>query len=84
EKLLAAGRGGIKTVLIPEETGKDLTEIPDEIKNRIEIRPVRWIEQVLDAALERMPAPLVDEKKEAEAPAPPAAASEDPSALIKH
>ena len=84
EKLLAAGRGGIKTVLIPEENVKDLTEIPDEIKNRIEIRPVRWIEQVLDAALERMPAPLVDEKKEAEAPAPPAAASEDPSALIKH
>ena len=58
EKLLAAGRGGIKTVLIPEENVKDLTEIPDEIKNRLEIRPVRWIEEVLEAALERQPAPL--------------------------
>jgi ATP-dependent Lon protease, bacterial type len=58
EKLLAAGRGGIKTVLIPEENMKDLVEIPDEIKSRIEIRPVRWIDQVLDAALENMPTPL--------------------------
>src|SRR6187397_925999 len=53
EKLLAAGRGGIKTVLIPEENVKDLTEIPDEIKNRLDIHPVRWIEQVLEQALER-------------------------------
>ena len=52
EKLLAAGRGGIKTVLIPEENVKDLAEFPTNIKNRIEIHPVRWIEQVLDAALE--------------------------------
>src|SRR3982750_1064758 len=58
EKLLAAGRGGIKTVLIPEENVKDLAEIPDEIKNRLEIRPVRWIEQVLEAALERPPQAL--------------------------
>ena len=58
EKLLAAGRGGIKTVLIPEENVKDLVEVPDEIKNRLEIRPVRWIEQVLEAALERQPTPL--------------------------
>ena len=71
EKLLAAHRGGIKTVLIPEENVKDLAEIPDEIKNRIEIRPVRWIDQVLDAALERQPVPLVDETKDAEAPVPP-------------
>ena len=62
EKLLAAGRGGIKTVLIPEENVKDLAEIPDEIKNRLDIHPVRWIEQVLDAALERQPAPLTDDK----------------------
>ena len=55
EKLLAAGRGGIKTVLIPEENVKDLAEIPDEIKNRLDIRPVRWIEHVLEAALERQP-----------------------------
>jgi ATP-dependent Lon protease len=84
EKLLAAGRGGIKTVLIPEENVKDLAEIPDEIKNRIEIRPVRWIEQVLEAALERQPVPLVDEKKEAEAPVAAAPASEDQGALLKH
>ena len=64
EKLLAAGRGGIKTVLIPEENVKDLVEIPDEIKNRLEIQPVRWIEQVLDAALERQPTPMsADAKK---------------------
>ena len=59
EKLLAAGRGGIKTVLIPEENVKDLAEIPDEIKNRLDIHPVRWIEQVLEHALERHPTPLV-------------------------
>ena len=58
EKLLAAGRGGIKTVLIPEENVKDLAEIPDEIKNRLDIHPVRWIEQVLEQALERHPTPL--------------------------
>ncbi len=84
EKLLAAGRGGIKTVLIPEENVKDLAEIPDEIKNRIEIRPVRWIEQVLEAALERQPVPLADEKKDAEPPVPAAPASEDQGALLKH
>ena len=84
EKLLAAGRGGIKTVLIPDENVKDLVEIPDEIKNRIEIRPVRWIEQVLEAALERQPTPLPEDKKEAEPPVPAAPASEDQGALLKH
>ncbi|CAG0986670.1 ATP-dependent Lon protease [Burkholderiales bacterium] len=84
EKLLAAGRGGIKTVLIPEENVKDLAEIPDEIKNRIEIRPVRWIEQVLEAALERQPTPLPDDKKDAEAPVPAAPVPEDQGALLKH
>jgi ATP-dependent Lon protease len=58
EKLLAAHRGGIKTVLIPEENVKDLVEIPDNIKNRLEIAPVKWIDQVLDVALERAPQPL--------------------------
>src|SRR6202140_2604923 len=60
EKLLAAGRGGIRQVLIPEENVKDLVEIGDEIKNRLEIHPVRWIEQVLQYALERQPAPIED------------------------
>jgi ATP-dependent Lon protease len=60
EKLLAAQRGGIKTVLIPEENVKDLAEIPDNVKNKLDIHPVKWIEQVLDLALERKPEPLPD------------------------
>jgi ATP-dependent Lon protease len=83
EKLLAAGRGGIKRVLIPEENVKDLTEIPDEIKNRLEIHPVRWIEQVLDQALERQPTPIA-EPASAEAPAVPAAPVEQPAVVMKH
>lgn len=55
EKLLAALRGGIKTVLIPEENVKDLAEIPDNVKNGLEIIAVRWIDQVLSKALERSP-----------------------------
>ena len=58
EKLLAAVRGGLKTALIPEENVKDLTEIPDNIKNKIEIVPVKWIDQVLERALERRPEAL--------------------------
>src|SRR5918993_537328 len=62
EKLLAAHRGGIKTVLIPEENVKDLTEIPDNVKNRLEIHPVKWIDQVLEMALERKPEALPEEE----------------------
>lgn len=62
EKLLAAHRGGIKTVLIPEQNVKDLAEIPDNVKNRLEILPVRWIDKVLEVALERAPVPLTDEE----------------------
>ncbi|MBL8404084.1 MAG: endopeptidase La [Dechloromonas sp.] len=58
EKLLAAVRGGLKTALIPEENVKDLTEIPDNIKNKIEIVPVKWIDQVLERALEHKPEAL--------------------------
>ncbi|MHB1358062.1 MAG: endopeptidase La [Rhodocyclaceae bacterium] len=58
EKLLAAVRGGIRLALIPEENVKDLAEISDAIKNRIEIQPVKWIDKVLEIALERMPQPL--------------------------
>jgi ATP-dependent Lon protease len=61
EKLLAALRGGIKTVLIPEENVKDLQEIPENVKNGLEIVPVRWIDKVLEIALEKMPTPLPDE-----------------------
>ncbi len=60
EKLLAAQRGGIRIVLIPEENIKDLVEIPDNIKNKLEIYPVKWIDQVLEKALERNPEPLPD------------------------
>jgi ATP-dependent Lon protease len=69
EKLLAAHRGGIKTVLIPEENRKDLEEIPKNIRERLDIRPVRWIDQVLEAALERPPEPLVETAAEGAAPA---------------
>jgi len=60
EKLLAAVRGGIRTALIPEENVKDLAEIPENIKNVLEIVPVKWIDQVLEHALERVPEPLLD------------------------
>ena len=62
EKLLAAHRGGIKLVLIPEENVKDLTDIPDNVKNSIEIQPVRWIDKVLELALVRKPEPLPEEE----------------------
>ena len=62
EKLLAALRGGIKTVLIPEENAKDLQDIPENVKNGLEIVPVRWIDKVLEIALETMPSPLADEE----------------------
>ncbi|MSQ53475.1 MAG: endopeptidase La [Betaproteobacteria bacterium] len=81
EKLLAAHRGEIKTVLIPEENVKDLAEIPDNIKNQLEIIPVKWIDQVLERALERMPEPL-----KVEAVVPPVVAVDDKSAgtVITH
>ena len=80
EKLLAAHRGGIKTVLIPEENVKDLKEIPDNVKNKLDIHPVKWIDQVLELALERKPEPLVEEQT---VPVPAASGSTAPAA-IKH
>jgi ATP-dependent Lon protease len=62
EKLLAALRGGIKTVLIPQENAKDLQEIPENVKSGLEIVPVKWIDKVLEVALERQPTPLPDEE----------------------
>jgi ATP-dependent Lon protease len=90
EKLLAAHRGGIKTVLIPEENVKDLPEIPDNVKNRLEIVPVKWIDRVLDLALERAPTPLPDEEAVVAEPAgdaaavKPAAAKAGPDEVVKH
>ncbi|MEO7150718.1 MAG: endopeptidase La, partial [Burkholderiaceae bacterium] len=80
EKLLAAHRGGIKTVIIPEENVKDLQEIPENIKNQLDIVPVKWIDKVLEVALETVPQPLPDDEpvkaEEVAKPAAPAAGSE--------
>jgi ATP-dependent Lon protease len=72
EKLLAAVRGGIKTVLIPEENTKDLQDIPDNVKSGLEIVPVKWIDKVLEVALERQPTALPED--EAQPAATPAVA----------
>jgi ATP-dependent Lon protease len=82
EKLLAAHRGGIKTVLIPEQNVKDLAEIPDNVKNKLEIVPVRWIDKVLEIALERQPTPLSEEEMAEAAVAKPADKA-DPN-VVKH
>lgn len=66
EKLLAAHRGGIRLVLIPKDNEKDLAEVPDTVKKGLEIRPVKWIDEVLNLALERMPEPLADSVDEDE------------------
>ncbi|MFT3955657.1 MAG: endopeptidase La [Piscinibacter sp.] len=62
EKLLAAHRGGIKTVLIPEENVKDLQDIPENVKNHLEIVPVKWIDRVLEVALQSAPQALPDDE----------------------
>jgi len=67
EKLLAALRGGIRTVLIPAENKRDLQEIPENIKTNLDIRPVKWIEEVLELALQRVPTPRAEEEPRVEA-----------------
>ena len=68
EKLLAAHRGGITTVIIPHENEKDLTDIPKEVCEKLEIKPVRWIDEVLEIALQKMPTPIeTDEQSESQA-----------------
>ena len=84
EKLLAAVRGGIQTALIPEENVKDLAEIPDTIKGRIEIVPVKWIDQVLERALASVPVPLPETPEATVEPAaatPAVEATQTPPAL---
>lgn len=85
EKLLAAHRGGIKTVLIPEENVKDLQDIPENVKNHLEIIPVKWIDRVLEVALEAAPQPLPDEEV-AKVEAKPEAAGAPATAVdsLKH
>ncbi|VFR22178.1 ATP-dependent protease La Type I [plant metagenome] len=84
EKLLAAHRGGIKTVLIPEENVKDLAEIPDNVKNHLEIVPVRWIDKVLEKALERLPTPLPEEEPAKAESVVAAGKPADADPVIKH
>jgi ATP-dependent Lon protease len=85
EKLLAAHRGGIKTVLIPEENVKDLQDIPENVKNQLEIVPVRWIDHVLEVALENKPEALPDEELPAkDATAKPEPATAATGEAIKH
>ncbi|MES2686877.1 MAG: endopeptidase La [Pseudomonadota bacterium] len=83
EKLLAALRGGIKTVIIPEENAKDLQEIPENVKNGLEIVPVKWIDQVLQIALVHQPVPLPEEDPAVASAAAPAPAAEV-AGSVKH
>jgi len=83
EKLLAALRGGIKKVLIPEDNAKDLVELPDSVKNGLEIVPVSRMDQVLEHALVRRPVPI--EWDESAAPAPKVSGSDDESkGIVAH
>jgi len=82
EKLLAALRGGIKTVMIPEDNVKDLQDIPENVKNDLEIVPVKWIDQVLEVALEAKPVPLSEEEVAAAAVA--AVATTAKADAVKH
>jgi ATP-dependent Lon protease len=63
--LLAAHRGDIKTVIIPKDNERDLKEIPDNIKADLQIKPVKWIDEVLEIALQYMPEPTEDNKSQA-------------------
>jgi len=82
EKLLAALRGGIKTVLIPEENVKDLQEIPENVKNGLEIIPVKWIDKALEIALVRSPTPLTEE--EMASPVVSSDANKTETTAVKH
>ncbi|MCH9027650.1 MAG: endopeptidase La [Proteobacteria bacterium] len=84
EKLLAAHRGGIETVLIPKENAKDLTEIPRNIKDKLDIRPVRWIDDVLEVALQHMPSPIDDKQSAASKEASRRAAKKDKGQVHAH
>jgi ATP-dependent Lon protease len=82
EKLLAAHRGGIKSVLIPEENVKDLQDIPENVKNNLEIVPVKWIDRVLEVALESAPQPLPEDEAVKVEAKPEAGTTTQPAAGI--
>ncbi|MBL4864963.1 MAG: endopeptidase La, partial [Pseudomonadales bacterium] len=84
EKLLAAHRGGIKTVIIPKENERDLAEVPQNIKQDLNIFPVEWIDEVLEIALQRMPDPLSEEEIKAQLAALEKPKDSDSSGLSTH
>ena len=85
EKLLAALRGGIKTVLIPKDNEKDLADIPDNVKNELEIVPVETVDEVLKRALTRLPVPIEWSEEDAAAEAEALMkANRDPSEIVAH
>jgi ATP-dependent Lon protease len=84
EKLLAALRGGIKTVIIPEENAKDLAEIPENVKQGLEIVPVKWIDKVLAIALERLPVALTEEEVAAQVAAAAVSTPSRVADAVKH
>jgi len=84
EKLLAALRGGIRTVLIPEENAKDLADIPENVKNRLELIPVKWIDKVLEVALQQPPRALADDDNRPPGEAAAAAPAVGRGELVKH
>lgn len=84
EKLLAALRGGIKQVLIPQDNVKDLADIPQNIQNQLVIKPVKWIDEVLSLSLERQPEPLVDQQDTVLAPPNPALKNTVPTVQLAH
>ena len=78
EKLLAAQRGGIKNVIIPAENERDLKEIPDNVKENLTIYPLKWMDDVLEIALERLPEPNTASSEEADKPGIGSASEEHP------
>ena len=84
EKLLAAHRGGVSKVLIPQENEKDLAEIPKNIKDKLDIVPVKWIDQVLEHALEKMPVPEAAEKESSAEKKSPAKEEKTGDAVLPH
>jgi ATP-dependent Lon protease len=82
EKLLAAHRGGINTVLIPHENEKDLAEIPKNIKDKLDILPVKWIDQVFELAMQQLPIPE-DKKKAAKRKGSGTAKDTDPTDVVR-
>ena len=84
EKLLAALRGGIETVLIPSENERELVEIPRNIKQNLTIKPVRWIDEVLELALQHTPRPLTEEEKTALVEKEKVATDKSKEAILPH